>query len=203
MVLSDPWILNGIYFCLIYLSLRIINVLITLFCLPSLIFGKFASVFRHAFLIIVSTVPYISCWYAVYIAWCWLKPVLYTSAEHVEGQAVANHWCSQRPLRQDQLFVFLQNIYGSSANLQPVILSSFYLHCICTRECWTNYRGPDLLAVIWFGSSPPPSPVSKLSLFLSLPVCRRSSLLMGDGGGGGRMGWGRSQIIWRRESLDF
>jgi hypothetical protein len=27
-----------------------------------------------------------------------------------------------------------------------------------------------------------PSPVSKLSLFLSLPVCRRSSLLTGDGG---------------------
>jgi hypothetical protein len=28
--------------------------LITLFCLPSLIFGKFGSVFRHALLIIVS-----------------------------------------------------------------------------------------------------------------------------------------------------
>jgi hypothetical protein len=28
----------------------------------------------------------------------------------------------------------------------------------------------------------PPSPVSNLSLFLSLPVCRRSSLLMGEGG---------------------
>ncbi len=31
----------------------------------------------------------------------------------------------------------------------------------------------------------PPSPVSKLSLFLSLPVCRRSSLLMGEGEGVG------------------
>ncbi len=30
----------------------------------------------------------------------------------------------------------------------------------------------------------PPSTVSKLSLFLSLPVCRRSSLLTGEGGGG-------------------
>jgi hypothetical protein len=27
----------------------------------------------------------------------------------------------------------------------------------------------------------PPSPVSKLSLFLGLPVCRRSSLLTGEG----------------------
>jgi hypothetical protein len=31
----------------------------------------------------------------------------------------------------------------------------------------------------------PPSPVSKLSLFLSLPVCRRSNLLTRKGGGGG------------------
>ncbi len=32
---------------------------------------------------------------------------------------------------------------------------------------------------------PPPSPLSKLSLFLSLPVCRRSSLLTERGGGVG------------------
>jgi hypothetical protein len=45
------------------------------------------------------------------------------------------------------------------------------------------YRRPDswLLA-------PPPSLVSKLSLFLSLPVCRRSSLLTGDGGVGKGVG---------------
>jgi hypothetical protein len=30
---------------------------------------------------------------------------------------------------------------------------------------------------------PPPLPVSKLTFFLSLPVCRRSSLLTGEGGG--------------------
>ncbi len=29
-----------------------------------------------------------------------------------------------------------------------------------------------------------PFPVNKLSLFLGLPVCRRSSLLTGEGGGG-------------------
>jgi len=33
---------------------------------------------------------------------------------------------------------------------------------------------------------PPPSPVSKLSLFLSLPMYRRSSLLAGEGGIGGK-----------------
>ncbi len=42
------------------------------------------------------------------------------------------------------------------------------------------YKGPGFLAVTWLGSSlapfPHPSPVRKLSLFLSLPVCRRSSL---------------------------
>ncbi len=53
--------------------------------------------------------------------------------------------------------------------------------------------------MIWlFAHSLPPSAVSKWSLFLSLPhVCRRSSLLTGEG----RMGWARSQIIRPRESL--
>jgi len=44
-------------------------------------------------------------------------------------------------------------------------------------------------------SAPPPSPVSKLSLFLNLLVCRRLSLQTGEGG------WGRSQIIRRRQGL--
>jgi hypothetical protein len=40
--------------------------------------------------------------------------------------------------------------------------------------------------MIWLLAQPlPPSPVSKLSLFLSLPVCRRPSLLTGEEGGGG------------------
>ncbi len=44
----------------------------------------------------------------------------------------------------------------------------------------------------------PPSPVSKLSLFFGLPVCRRSSFLTGEE----VRRWGRSQIIrQRRESL--
>jgi hypothetical protein len=59
-------------------------------------------------------------------------------------------------------------------------------------ECF--YRLAGFLAVVWF-SSPPPPTVSKLSLFLSLPVCRRSSLLVGELEGA------RSQIIWSRESL--
>ncbi len=35
---------------------------------------------------------------------------------------------------------------------------------------------------------PPPSPVTNLSLFISLPVCRRSSLLTGEAGRGGGLG---------------
>ncbi len=53
-----------------------------------------------------------------------------------------------------------------------------------------DYRGPGFLAVVWFGFSsnppPPPPPVSKLSLYLSLPLCRRSSLLTGGGGRGAK-----------------
>jgi hypothetical protein len=41
--------------------------------------------------------------------------------------------------------------------------------------------------LIWLHAHPlPPFPVIKLPLFLSLPVCRRSSSLTGEGGGGGR-----------------
>jgi hypothetical protein len=50
------------------------------------------------------------------------------------------------------------------------------------RVHWIIYRGPGFLAVVWFGSSPTPSPVSKLSPYLSFLVCRRSSLLTVEGG---------------------
>ncbi len=56
------------------------------------------------------------------------------------------------------------------------------------KEYWMIYRGPGFLVVKSFGSSPtcsPHYPVSKLSIFLSLPVCRRSSIVTWDGGGGG------------------
>ncbi len=68
------------------------------------------------------------------------------------------------------------------------------------REYWMIYRGPGFLSIVWFCSShvPPPSPASKLSLFLRLPGCCRSSLLTGEGGTGGPV---KSQIIRRRECL--
>jgi hypothetical protein len=50
------------------------------------------------------------------------------------------------------------------------------------------YRGPVFLAVVWLGSSPTPSPpLSRqqlVSLYVSLSVCRWSSLLTGEGGEG-------------------
>jgi hypothetical protein len=62
------------------------------------------------------------------------------------------------------------------------------------------YKGPGYLAVIWLGSSLSLlSPVSKLPLFLSLPVCRHSSLYSIYEVGGGV--WARSQIIRPREIL--
>ncbi len=46
------------------------------------------------------------------------------------------------------------------------------------------FREPGFLDVAWFGSSPTscthPSPISKLSFFFCLPVCRCSSLLTGE-----------------------
>ncbi len=58
-----------------------------------------------------------------------------------------------------------------------------------TREYWMIYRRPGFLAVVWFGSSPTPLSHEQVSLFLSLPVCCRSSLLTGEGERGGRGTW--------------
>jgi hypothetical protein len=68
---------------------------------------------------------------------------------------------------------------------------------VSCREYWMIYRGPGFIAVVWYGSSPTHSlpPVSKLSLFLSLSVCRRTRAFWLE------RGWERSQIIRRRESL--
>ncbi len=59
------------------------------------------------------------------------------------------------------------------------------------RDYWMNFWGPGFLAVILFCFWPiflPPFPVRKLSLFLSLPVCHRWSLLSEEAGGGGEGG---------------
>ncbi len=50
------------------------------------------------------------------------------------------------------------------------------------RECWMIYKGPGFLAVIWFGSSPPPSP--SLPSASCLPVCRYGRAYWRVGGGG-------------------
>jgi hypothetical protein len=71
---------------------------------------------------------------------------------------------------------------GSSLEVK----SHYGEHC-CTyiKEYLMSYRGPGFLTVIWFDSFiSPASPVSELSLFLSLPVSRQSNLLTGEGGWG-------------------
>ncbi len=55
-----------------------------------------------------------------------------------------------------------------------------------SREYWIIYRGTGFLAVVYYDSTPrlpssTPLQSAKLSLFLSLPVCRQSSLLTGEG----------------------
>jgi hypothetical protein len=58
-----------------------------------------------------------------------------------------------------------------------------------TREYWMIYRGPGFLEAVWFSSLPtlfPPSPVSKLSLFLGLFLCFASRAYWREGWGGER-----------------
>ncbi len=70
------------------------------------------------------------------------------------------------------------------------------------EDCPTQKVFNDLLRtrlslrrMFWFLAHPSPSPVSKLSIFLSLPVCRRLSLLTGEGGRGvcGAKSYGREK----------
>jgi hypothetical protein len=54
-----------------------------------------------------------------------------------------------------------------------------------TTEHLMIYRGLGFLAVVFFGSSPFPLSSQQVVSFLSVPECRRSSLLTERGGGVG------------------
>ncbi len=75
-----------------------------------------------------------------------------------------------------------------AAALNKIVQQSWMLTRFSTRsrEYWMIYRKPSILvAVLWFVSTPAsstPPLVRKLYLFLSLPVCRQSRLLTGEGG---------------------
>jgi hypothetical protein len=86
--------------------------------------------------------------------------------------------------------VFVNYLHLSLITAFTCSLPFFYFptakHCIFSvSEYWMIYKGLGFLAVVWFGSSSTPFLfiVRKLSLFLSLPVCRRSSLPTSDRGG--------------------
>ncbi len=68
------------------------------------------------------------------------------------------------------------------------------------RELWVIYRGPDHLAVVWFGSPPTPllpTLLSETCLSFSVFLCIAGRHFWRESEGG----WAKSQIIRRRESL--
>ncbi len=67
------------------------------------------------------------------------------------------------------------NPYHSQSRAEQVLI----------REYWAIYRGLAFLGRIIQLLAHPLLSISKLSLFLSLPLRRRSSLVTGDGGGDG------------------
>ncbi len=61
------------------------------------------------------------------------------------------------------------------------------------------YRGPGFLAVLWFCSSHTPSPLTRQQIVSLSQPSFLSPVELADQSVGG--GWGRSQIVLRRESL--
>ncbi len=74
---------------------------------------------------------------------------------YVSGLPSFNISSNKHHSTQD-LRCFLYWVYAS------VVLGRQKLRISETRDYWIIYRGPGFLAVLWFGSSPTPSPVSLL-----------------------------------------
>ncbi len=98
---------------------------------------------------------------------------------------------------------------AASSNFQIYFCFHMFLLQVCSRKkvepsalrvwYWMIYRGPGFLAVVWFGSSPTPSPppVSK-----SRPATHRKTKKERQFADGRRgKGWARSRIIRPLESL--
>ncbi len=82
------------------------------------------------------------------------------------------------------LLILFHGKKGKKGCLQ---VSNKWLRTIKSREYLMGYRELSFLVVTWFGSSPSPfPPISKLSVILSLPVCRRRAYWQERGRGGGR-----------------
>ncbi len=113
------------------------------------------------------------------------------------------HFCSalaERGRRPDFPASRIGDFYTRISNKQQIVKSLFkMLHCKCQASChatfawvyireyWMIYRGPSFLAVVWFGSSPTPFPLSRLQ-----GVCLSER---GEGG------WAWSQILRPQEYL--
>jgi hypothetical protein len=85
-----------------------------------------------------------------------------------------------------------------------------FTFCFYASRSWSSYsaqrvlkiyKGPSSLVVVWSGSSPTPSPLSRQQVVsLSQSSCE-SPVQLTDGRRGGGRRWARSQIVRRRESL--
>ncbi len=97
--------------------------------------------------------------------------------------------CAFPPIRLLNFFSFMRRIFPDFLSVHGHHATdgekACALYMMYDREYWMIYRWPGFLAVVWFGSSPTPfSPLpseSCLSLFLCLPICRRSSFPTGEG----------------------
>ncbi len=89
---------------------------------------------------------------------------------------------------------------NSSCACVIILSNGSILWWITCREYWIIYRGPSFLVVVWFGSMPALSPVSKLNRRHTGRLRKRDNLLTGEGGGW-ESGRALSRIIRTEESL--
>jgi len=125
----------------------------------------------------------------------WIRKCSHTSSE-------PQSWQSAKLCLQSSELGLPQPLTRRNAVFYNTWICSVPWQLYCTlyiREYWMIYWGPSFSPS--YDLAPFPSPIYRPQVVsLSLPVCRRLSILTGNWVGGGGEG-GEKKIKWRRQSL--
>ncbi len=96
-------------------------------------------------------------------------PVLSSQEAIEEGRGLCEYQSSQKLPKIIRMGSLCFGGEWISDMWQRLVQCTRYIN-LRPREFWMIIKGPSFFAIVWFGSTPAPSSVSKLFLFLSFPV---------------------------------